>query len=267
MKLHEYTAHQLTELLAAKEVSAVELTQDVLQKITQVEPQVQAYLCVDEAFALKQAADIDRRRAAGEQLGILAGIPYALKDNIATKEMKTTCASRMLENFQPPYNATVYQKLQNADGILLGKVNMDEFAMGSTTENSHFQVTRNPRNLDYVPGGSSGGSAAAVAADEAIFTLGSDTGGSIRQPASFCGVVGLKPTYGRVSRFGVVAFASSLDQVGPLAKDVTDCALVINLVSSNLRVKSFTRFCNVWIRSCMRHITSTVCNNIRLSAQ
>lgn len=231
MKLHEYTAHQLTELLAAKEVSAVELTQDVLQKITQVEPQVQAYLCVDEEFALKQAADIDRRRAAGEQLGILAGIPYALKDNIATKEMKTTCASRMLENFQPPYNATVYQKLQNADGILLGKVNMDEFAMGSTTENSHFQVTRNPRKLDYVPGGSSGGSAAAVAADEAIFTLGSDTGGSIRQPASFCGVVGLKPTYGRVSRFGVVAFASSLDQVGPLAKDVTDCALVLEAIA------------------------------------
>ena len=186
MKLHEYTAHQLTELLAAKEVSAVELTQDVLQKITQVEPQVQAYLCVDEEFALKQAADIDRRRAAGEQLGILAGIPYALKDNIATKEMKTTCASRMLENFQPPYNATVYQKLQNADGILLGKVNMDEFAMGSTGETSFFGAVKNPIDEKRVAGGSSSGSAAAVAEKSAVFALGTDTGGSVRLPAAFC---------------------------------------------------------------------------------
>ncbi len=232
MRLYEYTAHQLSQMLAAGEISSVELTTDILQRISEAEPKVQAYLCVKEDFALEQAKAVDKKRRAGAILGPLAGIPYALKDNMATEGIATTCASRMLENFRPPYNATVYRELMAADAVLLGKLNMDEFAMGSSTENSYFKATRNPNHPDHVPGGSSGGSAAAVAAQEAIFTLGTDTGGSIRQPASFCGVVGLKPTYGLVSRFGVVAFASSLDQVGPLTKDVEDCALVLQAIAT-----------------------------------
>lgn len=228
--LIEKTAHELSELLAQKEISSEELVKEQFRRIDAVEEKVQAFLTVTRDEALKQARKVDEKRKRGEQLSPLAGIPMALKDNMCTKGVKTTCASQMLHNFIPPYNATVVEKLQEAEAVVLGKCNMDEFAMGSSTENSRFQVTRNPFDLDAVPGGSSGGSAAAVAAREAVFALGSDTGGSIRQPAAFCGVIGLKPTYGAVSRFGLVAFASSLDQIGPFTRDITDCALVMNAI-------------------------------------
>lgn len=192
---------------------------------------MEAYLTVCKEEALKKAVDVDEKRAAQEQLHDLAGIPIALKDNICTNGIQTTCGSKILHNFVPPYDGTAAKKLAQADTVLLGKVNMDEFAMGSSTENSYFQKTKNPWSKERVPGGSSGGSAAAVAADMAAFTLGSDTGGSIRQPAHFCGVVGMKPTYGAVSRFGLVAFASSLDQIGPLTKDIQDMALAMNVIT------------------------------------
>lgn len=230
MELFQYTVSQLHEKLVAKEISAVEITQSVLNRIDIVEKEVQAYLSQDFDAALAQAKAVDEKLAKGEAISALAGIPGALKDNICTKGTKTTCGSKMLANFVPPYNATVTEQLAAQDVVVVGKTNMDEFAMGSSTENSGFCVTRNPWDLERVPGGSSGGSAAAVAAGEAIWSLGSDTGGSIRQPASYCGVVGLKPTYGRVSRYGLVAYASSLDQIGPITRDVTDCAHVLNVI-------------------------------------
>lgn len=230
MDLFRKSAHELHELLVNKEISSMELTQSVFNRIDEVEDKVQSYITETRNLALKQAAIVDEKISSGESISVLAGIPAGIKDNICTKGITTTCASKMLDNFIPPYDATVMEKLQAEDIVMLGKLNLDEFAMGGSTENSAFHVTRNPWNLEYVPGGSSGGSAAAVAAGSAIWTLGSDTGGSIRQPASYCGVVGLKPTYGRVSRFGLVAFASSLDQIGPITRDVTDCAHVMNAI-------------------------------------
>ncbi len=208
----------------------MELTRAVLDRISNVDPKIKAFVTVTEDLAMSQAREADSRIASGD-VGPLTGIPGLIKDVICTQGIRTTCSSRMLEDFVPLYNATVTQKLYDAGITVVGKANMDEFAMGSSTENSAFFPTRNPWDIERVPGGSSGGSAAGVAAGEALFSLGSDTGGSIRQPAAFCSVVGMKPTYGRVSRYGLVAFASSLDQIGPLTKDVTDCALVMNAIS------------------------------------
>jgi aspartyl-tRNA(Asn)/glutamyl-tRNA(Gln) amidotransferase subunit A len=224
------TIHEAHELLKGKKLSSLELTQVCLKRIKEVEPGLKALVSVTEELALKQAQEADKRIARGD-IEPLTGIPVVLKDVLCTKGIKTTCSSKMLENFVPPYDATVVEKLNDCGAVTLGKANMDEFAMGSSTEHSAFFPTHNPWDLDRVPGGSSGGSAVAVAADEGIFALGSDTGGSIRQPAGFCSVVGMKPTYGRVSRFGLVAFASSLDQIGPLTKDVTDCAIVLNAIA------------------------------------
>ncbi len=230
MSLHTLTIHELQELLEKRQVSAVELTKDVLDRIEKVEDKVKAYIRLDPEGALKQAEAADKLINAGSG-GPLCGIPLSIKDVLCTEGMRTTCGSRILENFIPPYDATSIVKLKEAGAVLLGKVAMDEFAMGSTSENCAFGPPKNPWNTEYICGGSSGGSAASVAADECIASLGTDTGGSIRQPASHCGVVGLKPTYGRVSRYGLVAFASSLDQAGPLTKDVTDCALMMNVIS------------------------------------
>mgnify|MGYP000938929863 FL=1 len=233
MTLYNKPAHVLHDMLREKKISAVELTKDVLERLEAVEDEVGAYLTVTREAALEQAEVVDKKIAGGEELSFFTGIPGALKDNICTQGVKTTCASKILENFVPPYDATVTQKLREEDAPLLGKTNLDEFAMGGSTENSAFHPTRNPWNTACVPGGSSGGSAAAVAAGTAIWALGSDTGGSIRQPASFCGVVGLKPTYGRVSRYGLVAYASSLDQIGPVTRDVTDSAQLLNVVAGH----------------------------------
>lgn len=230
MTLHTKTAAQLKELLDKKQISSEELTKSCIERIKQVENRVRAFVTIDEEGALDQARAVDKKRASQKKLPPLAGIPMALKDNMCTKGMRTTCSSKILENFIPPYNAAVTEKLLEAGSILVGKCNMDEFAMGSSTENSGFFPTKNPFRLEAVPGGSSGGAAASVSAGEVIFTLGSDTGGSIRQPAAFCGVVGMKPTYGHVSRYGLIAYASSLDQIGPLTRDVTDCALVLNVI-------------------------------------
>ena len=231
MKLFEQPAHVLHDMLVNKEITSLELTQAVLARIDEVEGDVQAYLTVTRDEALAQAKSVDEKIARGEEIAFLEGIPGAIKDNICTKGVKTTCASRILQKFVPPYDATVVQKLAAQNPVVLGKTNLDEFAMGGSTENSAFHPTHNPWNTDCVPGGSSGGSAAAVAAGTAVWALGSDTGGSIRQPASFCGVVGMKPTYGRVSRYGLVAYASSLDQIGPITKDVTDCANILNIIA------------------------------------
>ncbi len=233
MKLNEKSAHELHEMLIAKKISSVELTEEVFKEIDEKENKVGAYVTLTKEEALKSAKIVDEKISRGEEIKILSGIPCAIKDNICTKGIKTTCASKILENFIPPYDATVMTKLSAINPVVVGKSNMDEFAMGGSTENSGFHVTHNPHDLERVPGGSSGGSAAAVAGGEAIFALGSDTGGSIRQPASFCGVVGMKPTYGRVSRYGLVAYASSLDQIGPITKDVTDCAHVLNIISGH----------------------------------
>ena len=234
-------------MIKNKEISSAELTKSVFDRIKAVEGKVDAYLTLDEENAMKKAAEIDEKLAKGEELSPLAGIPVGIKDNISTKGLRTTCASKMLGNYVPPFNATVMNKLD--DIVVTGKLNMDEFAMGSSTENSHFKPTKNPFDTERIPGGSSGGSAAAVAAREAIVTLGSDTGGSIRQPAAFCGVTGIKPTYSRVSRFGLVAFASSLDQIGSIGLDAHDCAILLNEIcgydfhdgtSSKLEVPDFT---------------------------
>jgi len=234
LELCEYTAHELWRLLSKRQVSSREIVESVLSRIQRVEDRVGAYIRLMDDMALAQADEVDSLRARGEPLSPLAGIPIALKDNICTTGIPTTCGSRMLElRHTPVYDATVVSKLKRARTVLVGKTNMDEFAMGSSTENSAFFTTRNPWQLQCVPGGTSGGSAAAVAASETVLALGSDTGGSVRQPASFCSVVGLKPTYGRVSRYGLVAHASSLDQIGPLTKDVTDCALLLHVISGH----------------------------------
>ena len=231
MELYKLKAHELHKKLKNKEVSAVELTEAVFSRIAAVEDEVKAYISLTREAALAQARKVDDKIKAGQDIAPLAGIPGALKDNICTKGTKTTCGSKILANFVPPYDATVTTKLASQDTVITGKANLDEFAMGSSTENSAFQTSRNPWDTSTVPGGSSGGSAAAVGAAEAIWALGSDTGGSVRLPAAFCGVVGMKPTYGRVSRYGLVAYASSLDQIGPITRDVTDCALVLNAIS------------------------------------
>ena len=233
MNITELTVKQLAKALEQKELSARDAAEAYFSAIGQKDGDVGAYLTVTRELALHQATAVDEKRARGEKLPALAGIPCGIKDNICTRGTTTTCASKMLEHFVPPYDAAVMEKLQGQQTVMLGKLNMDEFAMGSSTENSYYKVTRNPRNLDCVPGGSSGGSAAAVAAGEAAFTLGSDTGGSIRQPSSFCGVVGLKPTYGTVSRYGLIAYGSSLDQIGPVAKDVSDCAAILEAIASH----------------------------------
>ena len=224
---------ELHQMLVDKKISAVELTNEVFQKIDESEKNIQAYLTLTRDTALEKAKAVDEKISNGEAVSKLAGIPCGIKDNICTRGIKTTCASKILENFVPPYNATAYEKLLSNDPVIIGKLNMDEFAMGGSTENSAYQITKNPHDLSRVPGGSSGGSAAAVASGEAVFALGSDTGGSIRQPASFCGVVGLKPTYGRVSRYGLVAYASSLDQIGPITRNISDAAIVLNAISGH----------------------------------
>lgn len=229
----ERTALELLSLLDRGEITSEELTGQFLQAIRQRDPKVGAFLHVDEPRALEQARAVDGKRKRGEELGPLAGLPIAVKDVLCTAGQRTTCGSKILQNFVPPYDAHVITCLKRADAVLLGKTNMDEFAMGSSTENSAYQVTRNPWDLERIPGGSSGGSAAAVAAGEAPVALGSDTGGSVRQPASLCGVAGMKPTYGRVSRFGLVAYASSLDQVGPFAHTVSDIALVLGTIAGH----------------------------------
>jgi aspartyl-tRNA(Asn)/glutamyl-tRNA(Gln) amidotransferase subunit A len=250
MELYSLTIHELHDMLRRGETSSEAVTDSVLGRIRSVDGKVRAYITVTEDVARAQAKEADRRIKAGDASSPLLGIPVAVKDNMCTEGIRTTCASKILGNFVPPYDATVVARLKQSGYVLCGKPNMDEFAMGSSTENSGFFITKNPWDLERIPGGSSGGSAAAVAAGECIGALGSDTGGSIRQPAACCGVVGLKPTYGRVSRYGLVAFASSLDQIGPITKDVTDSALLMNVVSghdgkdstsANIPAPDFTR--------------------------
>ncbi|MFC1559975.1 Asp-tRNA(Asn)/Glu-tRNA(Gln) amidotransferase subunit GatA [Candidatus Margulisiibacteriota bacterium] len=233
MELFELTSHELKAKLDKGETSSVEIVESVFKKIEKTEKKIEGFVSLSKEKALRKAKEIDKKIKAKEKLSPIAGIPIAVKDNMCTKGTKTTCSSKILENYIPPYNAAIVEKISDAGAIMIGKTNMDEFAMGSSTENSAFKKTKNPWDLDTVPGGSSGGSAAVVAANETILALGSDTGGSIRQPASFCGVVGFKPTYGRVSRYGLIAFASSLDQIGPLTKDVSDCAILMNVIAGH----------------------------------
>ncbi len=230
MELFSKTAHQLRDMLRSGEITSKELVEAHFNRIDSVEDKIKAYITLDKEGALRKAEEIDARFKAGEKLADLAGIPMGIKDNICTKGVKTTCASRMLENFIPPYSATVIEKLEEQGAIMLGKLNMDEFAMGGFTENSYFYPTSNPWDTDRNPGGSSGGSAAALAAGEAVFSLGTDTGGSIRQPAASCGLVGMKPTKGIVSNYGVIPYAPSFDQTSTMTKDVTDMALVLNAI-------------------------------------
>jgi len=235
MSAFPISARQLLQQMQSGHLSSVEVVQQTLARVDQTESHIQAFLGIDREGALKAAVDVDRRRASGESLGRLAGIPIAIKDNLCVRGWQTTCASRMLADFSPPYDAHVIERLRAEDAILIGRTNLDEFAMGSSCENSAFQKTHNPWQLDAVPGGSSGGSAAAVGAGMVPLALGSDTGGSIRQPASFCGIVGMKPTYGRISRYGLIAFASSLDQIGPFARNVPDAALLLEVLSGHDR--------------------------------
>ncbi|MDD2971332.1 MAG: Asp-tRNA(Asn)/Glu-tRNA(Gln) amidotransferase subunit GatA [Lachnospiraceae bacterium] len=232
MELLELTAVQLSEKIKRGETTAVLATKAVLAQIEKTESVYHCYVTVDQEGALKKAEEVQQRIQAGELTGPLAGVPVAVKDNLCTRDLLTTCSSRILENFIPTFSAEAVENLEKAGAVIIGKTNMDEFAMGSTTETSAYGVTRNPRNTEHVPGGSSGGSAAAVAGQECFMALGSDTGGSIRQPASFCGVVGMKPTYGTISRYGLIAYGSSLDQIGPLTKDVRDCATLLEVMAS-----------------------------------
>lgn len=232
MELLDLTAVELGKKIKAGEVSVVEATQAVLDEIKKSDELYNCYVTVDEEGALKRAQEVQQLIDDGTLTGPLAGVPVAIKDNMCTEGMLTTCSSKILENFVPTYTAEAVLNLEKAGAVILGKTNMDEFAMGSTTETSAYGVTRNPRNPEHVPGGSSGGSCAAVAANECFYALGSDTGGSIRQPSSFCGVTGIKPTYGTVSRYGLIAYGSSLDQIGPVAKDVTDCATILETIAS-----------------------------------
>jgi len=251
MELCDLTIHELHEMMRRGEVTSRQITESVISRIDQVEGKMRAYITLLKEEALEQASALDKRLQKGEiPLNPLTGIPIAIKDLICTQGVLTTCAARILHNFIPPYDATVVANLKRQHIIMMGKTNMDQFGMGSSTENSHYGITRNPWDLDRVPGGSSGGSAAAVIAGEAIAALGTDTGGSIRQPSSLCSVTGLKPTYGRVSRYGLIAYASSLDQIGPITKDVTDCALLLNAMagydprdstSVNLTTPDYTR--------------------------
>jgi len=231
LDLKNTTIHGLSASLLKKEISSVEATRFFLKRIEELDPRIRAFITVTPEEAMKAAAEADKKLAGKDGVTPLTGVPISLKDIFCTKGVRTTCASKILENFTPPYDATIVKKLKAAGAVILGKNNMDEFAMGSSTENSAFFPTRNPWDEDRVPGGSSGGSAASVAAGECVASVGTDTGGSIRQPASCCGVVGLKPTYGRVSRFGMIAFASSLDQAGPLTRDVRDAAIVLNAIA------------------------------------
>ncbi len=230
MEIVELTVHELKEKIKNKELTITQIVQAYIEEIEKKEKDVQAFVTIQKKEALEKAKELDEKISKGEDIGKLTGIPIGIKDNICTKGIRTTCSSKMLENFISPYDATVMEKINEEDMINLGKLNMDEFAMGSSTETSYFKITKNPWDLTKIPGGSSGGSAASVAANMVPWALGTDTGGSIRQPASLCGVVGLKPTYGLVSRYGIVAFASSLDQVGVLTKDVQDCAELLNVI-------------------------------------
>ncbi|MCK5767138.1 MAG: Asp-tRNA(Asn)/Glu-tRNA(Gln) amidotransferase subunit GatA, partial [Candidatus Atribacteria bacterium] len=257
MNLNLLTAREITNLVKGKKVSVCEVTKDIFTQIDRIENKIKAFLYIDRENALKQAKNIDGKIKKGEKIPFLAGVALTVKDILAVKGMETTCGSKILKGFISPYNATIINALKEAGAIIIGKANMDEFAMGSSTENSAFFTTHNPWDLERVPGGSSGGSAAAVAADETHVALGTDTGGSVRQPASFCGIVGLKPTYGRVSRYGLVAYASSLDQIGPLTKNVEDSAMMMNVIcgqdkkdstSANLEVPDYLESCREGIR-------------------
>ena len=233
MNILDCTALELGRKIKEKEITVAEATKAVLEQIHAVEEQIHGYVSYDEESALKRAEEVQKGIDEGKYTGPLAGVPMAIKDNICTKGYATTCSSKILENFVPTYSAQAVENLIKEGVVFIGKTNMDEFAMGSTTETSAFGPTRNPWDLQKVPGGSSGGSAAAVAANECFMALGSDTGGSIRQPASYCGVTGMKPTYGTVSRYGLIAYGSSLDQIGPIAKDVSDCAALLEVIASH----------------------------------
>jgi len=257
LTLNQLTAHEVVDLIKKKKITTYEVMQDIFDRIDKVENLIKAFIIINREEALRQAKEVDVKVKNGEELPPLAGVTVAAKDILVIKGMETTCGSKILKGFIPPYSATVINRLKEAGAIIIGKTNMDEFAMGSSTENSAFFSTRNPWDLERVPGGSSGGSAAAVAVDETHIALGTDTGGSIRQPASFCGVVGLKPTYGRVSRYGLIAYASSLDQIGPITKDVVDCALIMNIIaghdnkdstSIDLEVPDYLRSCQEGIK-------------------
>ncbi len=232
MNTHELTSVQIKKNILSGDMSAKSVTAEFFSRVEKSDTEIGAYLSLNKEMALKKADEVDKKIKAGAHVGLLAGVPIAVKDNICVADSITTCASKILANYRSPYDAHVIERINDEDGIVIGKTNLDEFAMGSSTEHSAFKITKNPWDLDYVPGGSSGGSAAAIAADMAAVALGSDTGGSVRQPAAFCGVVGLKPTYGRVSRYGMVAFGSSLDQIGTLSKDVADSSLLLQAIAN-----------------------------------